>query len=364
MIQLINGNSKIELKKIDSESVHSIVTDPPYEIGFMGKKWDNSGIANDVDLWIEAFRVLKPGGYLLAFGSPRTYHRMACAIEDAGFEIRDSIQWVYGSGFPKSLDIGKQIDKIQGNERKTVGIGSCGYQVSISKKRVAEGYRNNLTNSTNKTVITKGNSIYEGWGTALKPAHEPIVVARKPISEKNVSENMLIYGAGGINIEKSRVTENGRFPSNIIHDNSDEVVNCFPENSYKRDRALRKAGTVTDTIYKGGWKAINTKNYAENGSAARYFKSIIYEPKPSKKEKGEYNTHITVKPIKLIEYLVDMVTIENGVVLDLFMGSGTTGIACSNLGLSFIGIELEKESFEIAEKRIRDAQTLFSSVCH
>jgi hypothetical protein len=267
MNKLILGNSLEELKKLEDNSVDSIVTDPPYELGFMGKKWDNTGIAYNVDLWAECLRVLKPGGHLLAFSGTRTYHRMAVAIEDAGFEVRDMIEWVYGSGFPKSLNIGKAVDKLQGNER-------------IFEKRL-EDYnkidKSDNWNGRDRTNgrgsgfkasfdITKGTSPYEGWGTALKPSHEPICMARKPLAEKTVAQNVLKYSTGGINIDESRVeankddkfgggglnspvngfmgnTENtykkgtgfrddtlqGRFPANLIHDNSDEVRECFPD---------------------------------------------------------------------------------------------------------------------------------------
>ena len=219
--------------------------------------WSGNGYQDWTRQWSEeCLRILKPGGYLLAFGGTRTHHRLTCGIEDAGFEIRDMIAWVYGSGFPKSLNIGKAVDKIQGNEREEIGKGSCGYQVSISKKRVEEGYRPNLTNATIETTITKGSSDWEGWGSALKPALEPITVARKPI-EGTVAENCLKWGVGGINIDGCRVgnevlpeqkagqstigtfeRENmitpertGRFPANLIHDGSDEVTNLLNDSA-------------------------------------------------------------------------------------------------------------------------------------
>jgi len=205
------------MKKIDDNFIDAIITDPPYGLtneksgfhrgkksqftrlakgGFMGKKWDGTGIEHNVDMWRECLRVLKPGGYLLSFGGTRTHHRMACAIEDAGFEIRDMIAWIYGSGFPKSLNIGKAVDKLQGRERKTVreyethDIRNAGLMDKKGAMTVTE---------------TKGTSEWEGWGTALKPALEPICVARKPLSEKTVAENCLKWGTGGINIDGSRV---------------------------------------------------------------------------------------------------------------------------------------------------------------
>ena len=194
MNKLILGNSLKELKGLEDNSIDSIVTDPPYELGFMGKKWDNTGIANNVDLWAECLRVLKPGGHLLAFSGTRTYHRMAVAIEDAGFEVRDMIEWVYGSGFPKSLNIAKQIDKMEGVEHpKNIPISDNG---SMSG---ANYTRNKMD------VQSKLAKQLEGWGTALKPAHEPICMARKPLAEKNIANNVLKWGTGGINIDESRV---------------------------------------------------------------------------------------------------------------------------------------------------------------
>ena len=185
MNKIIWGDCILELKDLPDNSVDAIVTDPPYELGFMGKKWDNSGIAYNSDMWKECLRVLKHGGYLLSFGGTRTYHRMTCAIEDAGFEIRDMIEWIYGSGFPKSLNIGKQIDKMQGNERDIVGISKNEKDFRDVGKKVKEiegidklsfGL---IENAERKDLeLTKGSSEWEGYGTALKPAHEPIVLAR------------------------------------------------------------------------------------------------------------------------------------------------------------------------------------------
>ena len=255
---IINGNNIEELKKFDDNYFDSIVTDPPYEIGFMGKSWDASGIANNPEMWSECLRVLKPGGYLLSFSATRTYHRMAVAIEDSGFEIRDMIEWVYGSGFPKSLNIGKAVDKLQGNEREDLGIEDPNTKGRYKGIGGFDGVEKNNANEKRDRNLTKGTSEFEGKGTALKPAHEPICMARKPLAEKTVAENVLKYGTGGINIDESRVGTNeklsvkahdipngqfhysfgatdwevnklGRFPANLIHDNSEEVRECFPE---------------------------------------------------------------------------------------------------------------------------------------
>ena len=202
MNKIIHGDCLDKLKELEDNSIDSIVTDPPYELGFMGKSWDNTGIANNKDMWAECLRVLKPGGHLLAFSGTRTYHRMASAIEDAGFEVRDMIEWVYGSGFPKSLNIGKAVDKLHGNEREETDYIAPdgkkrwgGNSFSVGEEPDGRG--------VNKS--TKGTSEWEGWGTALKPAHEPICMARKPLSEKTVAENCLKWGTGGINIDESRV---------------------------------------------------------------------------------------------------------------------------------------------------------------
>lgn len=263
-MELLLGDCKNKLKELEDNSIDAIVTDPPYGLSFMGKKWDYD--VPSIDIWKECLRVLKPGGYLLSFAGTRTQHRMAVNIEDAGFEIRDMIAWVYGSGFPKSLNIGKAVDKLQGNEREDLGehvpFGREGRSGSGKAKFGVEGW-----DTKPKVHLTKGTSQWEGWGTALKPALEPITVARKPLGEKTVAENCLKWGVGGINIDGCRVgtteqdkydleqrqiskgsgvetninftgrdldlkhgvQELGRFPANLIHDGSDEVVGLFPQ---------------------------------------------------------------------------------------------------------------------------------------
>ena len=315
---MINGDCLEELKKLKENSVDSIVTDPPYELGFMGKSWDNTGIANDKNMWAECLRVLKPGGHLLAFSGTRTYHRMASAIEDAGFEVRDMIEWVYGSGFPKNLNIGKAVDKIQGNEREIIGS----YKVPDIKGD-AYGTMNDKQGGSYANIEvnkTKGTSTWEGWGTALKPAHEPICMARKPLAEKTVAENCLKYGTGGINIDESRVetsenitihkgnlfagnsgidTENnfktsgqslGRFPANLIHDGSEEVRECFPE---AKGMATQNSSTDLNVYTGNALYHSKTKfppvrqGFNDSGNASRFFKSIIYQAKASKSERNK-----------------------------------------------------------------------------
>ena len=610
MIKLILGDCLEKVKELATNSVDSIVTDPPYHLtsgnskgGFMGKKWDGVdenglGIANNVELWAECLRVLKPGGHLLAFSGTRTYHRMASAIEDAGFEVRDMIEWVYGSGFPKSLNISKAINKmtniglctcvvhkdclslnyekdnkqrdsisngiddrfsisdkirIGGNDNNEMekqakstylssnnafheNSGVRKLQEKYSKKEQGlekvcesillqemcesisenEGFRNasvrsglegnkaeskgkgqSLSNLSNKTEnritsssfssVQNGREKHDGefsgalsklpqqnrksngernvesenerkireWniddkficpkcrnikhdigGSSLKPAHEPICMARKPLSEKSIAENCLKWGTGGINIDGSRVgttkedfdglyrtpsrggksgefnscdviqskpSELGRFPANLIHDGSEEVVACFPETKsgklksdcYEKDRD-------NNSMFAGGENFTHKGYEADSGNASRFFKSIIYQAKASKAERNKgcdgleekqfgfsggangainreenyeeaqgiglnrvgsmKNNHPTVKPVALMEYLITMVTPENGTVLEPFMGSGTTGIAAVNLNRNFIGIEMDEHYFEIAENRINEAkQTLFAS---
>jgi len=260
---------------------------------------------------------LKPGGHILSFSASRNYHRMAVAIEDAGFEIRDQMMWLYGSGFPKSHNIGKNVDKTLGNV---------------------------------------GKNEWEGWGTALKPAHEPIAVGRKPISESTVAKNVLKHGTGAINIDASRVESDedveGRFPANIMHDGSDVVQDIFHKNKNTRHMSYKRSGG--DFI--DGIPNQEEKSWfvTEEGSAARYF----YCPKVSKKERGENNKHPTVKPQELMKYLVRLVTPKGGTVLDPFMGSGSTGMAAKDLGFDFIGIEKSEDYFKICQERIEQINPL------
>ena len=373
---LYEGNCLQEMKKLPDNSVDSIVTDPPYGLSFLGKKWDYD--VPSVEIWREALRVLKPGGHLLSFAGSRTYHRMAVNIEDAGFEIRDQIMWVYGSGFPKSLSVSKAIDKAAGKERKVIGkrepFGREGRKTPMG---FGEGNVFGEGSIPNEVVITEPATPeaeqWDGWGTALKPAHEPIVVARKPLIG-TVVENVLEHGSGGLNIDACRVgmmTEEevqrsgkstsgmfakggvdwkndnepqGRFPANFIHDGSDEVVSQFPDTKGGSGGAFKN-----DSLFFNENDA--PSGYTDSGSAARFF----YCAKASKAERSaglENNIHPTVKPVDLMKYLCRLVTPPNGIVLDPFMGSGTTGIAAKVEGFNFIGIEMNVEYLAIAESRI------------
>lgn len=495
-IRLFNDDCLTAMKQLEDNSVDSIVTDPPYHLtsivkrfgkegsapaqfgtdgayaraskGFLGKEWDGGDISFRTEIWEECLRVLKPGGHLLSFSHSRTYHRMAVAIEDAGFEIRDQIMWVYGSGFPKSYNIGKAIDKLQGNERDVVGEKVRG---DIEKaKENCVGYLADPANRNNTKsfgygthTITKGNSQYEGWGTALKPAHEPIVMARKPF-KGSVAENVLKYGTGGINIDESRIGNEveleGRWPANIIFDEEagkilDEQSSeasrffyCPKANKKDRDEGINNLYLIENNLiceietlnqqlkdisedmikimenkewntilfgsnitdqYQQDFKFItsiilkmiiglktlnyyphlNTKDYIVdvikmikgNGlSLVDYVEQINLLKQNITNEKMEYhlgvvsavlptlleinkkgktgNFHATVKPTKLMEYLIKLVTPKNGIVLDPFMGSGSTGKAAIKNNFGFIGIEREKEYFEIAKNRIEYENTL------
>jgi len=328
------------LREMQDCSIDSIVTDPPYGLSFMGKRWDYD--VPSVEIWAECLRVLKPGGHLLAFAGTRTQHRMACRIEDAGFEIRDMIAWVYGSGFPKSLDVSKAIDKAAGAEREVVGEKLTG------KARTDDGWNGGQQMVPVTAPATPEARQWAGWGTALKPSLEPITVARKPF-KGTVAANVLEHGTGALNVDGCRIDglkgvpasprrganggnaggvygkyeapptdtagwnpSAGRWPANLIHDGSDEVVALFPNET------------------------------------ARFF----YCAKTSKRERGEDNNHPTVKPIALMAYLCRLITPSSGMILDPFMGSGSTGVAAISEGFSFTGIERDSDYFAIARNRI------------
>ena len=244
--KLLVGNCLDTLKQLANDSIDSVVTDPPYELGFMGKSWDSTGIAFNVDVWQECLRVLKPGGHLLAFSGSRTYHRMAVAIEDAGFEIRDQIMWVYGSGFPKSHDVSKAIDKQAGVEREVVG------KMANPASSIYSQSENEMSRDVNITApATAAAKQWQGWGTALKPAHEPMVLARKPLSEKTVAANVLTYGTGAINIDASRV--------GFVSDDDKK------ESTDKNQHADFGTKPITNNTVYGDYSMIEPKNYQPTG---------------------------------------------------------------------------------------------------
>jgi DNA modification methylase/transcriptional regulator with XRE-family HTH domain len=476
-MRLLLGDCLDKLKELDDNSVDSIVTDPPYGLSFMGKKWDYDVPSQEI--FEECLRVLKPGGHLLSFAGSRTYHRMAVRVEDAGFEIRDQIMWIYGSGFPKSLNIGKAVDKQGGNslgnevaelvkkKRLEMGLstiqlaelgkfyGNTNHGGTVSNWETGRGsitpeqfnklieilnLENNPIIETKREVlgklktnlgvmqniggdytpgeieVTKGNTEWEGWGTALKPAHEPIVMARKPLSEKTVVDNVLEWGTGGINIDESRIgtdeelgrdftkgksdifgggsgipgsvttgNPQGRFPANIIFD--EEAGKILDEQSgILVSKWGKPSGKKTKSMFfkehKEGTDLSTEKFIGDSGGASRFF----YCPKTSKTDRNEgldgfeekrkshitsqnfenaltgagntrnpysKNFHPTVKPTDLMLYLIRLVTPKGGTTLDPFMGSGSTGKAAVRGGFDFVGIEREEEYMEIAEARIQ-----------
>ena len=415
---IIHGDCLEEMKKLidDGVKVDAVVTDPPYHLtsiterfgkegsapaqhgtdgafarasrGFMGKEWDGGDIAFRAETWALCFELLKAGGHLLAFSGSRTYHRMAVAIEDAGFEIRDQIMWIYGSGFPKSLNISKAIDKMSGARREMNLVPTKAGNHAGQAGDIALGATGMRDISEPVTSIAKE---WEGWGTALKPAHEPIVLARKPISEKSIADNVVKHGTGALNIDgcridsdnhaKSRIRKagsefgqnsgwndhenidttydpsKGRYPANVIHDGSEEVIRLFP-NTPSGQGGVRNNNPSKNIAMSGDNLGHKSYRYHDNGgSAARFF----YCPKTSTAEREESvakngkdrnNTHPTVKPVELMRYLCRLVTPKGGTVLDPFMGSGSTGLAAKTEGMEFIGIEREQEYFDIATDRI------------
>lgn len=439
--KLYHGNMLDMLEVIEPCSIDSIVTDPPYELNFMNKGWDNSGVAFQKDTWRKCYEVLKPGGYLLAFGGSRTFHRIACAIEDAGFEIRDTIMYLYGSGFPKSMNIGLMIDKKNGVDNTTGNIKTDGKATNSGS-----GCYNNCNNGVDSSMKREyaeriAQNEWKGWGTALKPSYEPVIVARKPC-EGSCIDNVLKYGVGGINIDECRVpleenfefkttnrqarpddtvfssensgfdaTKNnvasasplGRFPANTIltYDETDydEVCGGMPDtessgslpnnekSSCEYNGIYNFGSAKTPYFHKSG------VHFDDEGSVARYF----YCAKASKRDRDEgccelndgllrrmrpdkddnnptglnkegrfapvirKNTHPTVKPTDLMQYLVRLVSPKGATILDPFNGSGSTGKAVMyenkdrNADYKYIGIELTEEYLPISKARIEYA---------
>jgi len=393
------------------------ICDPPYGLKFMGKGWDH-GVPG-VPYWKAVLNACKPGAHLLAFGGTRTFHRLTCAIEDAGWEIRDCIMWVYGSGFPKSLDVSKAIDKAAGVEREVVGIKRGTTAAPETGRHDMPGKATGVPQVGCDVPITAPATAlaakWDGWGTALKPAWEPIILARKPLSG-TVAQNVLEYGTGALNIDGCRVgTEGGtrksgppsyksgnalhgsldgslngggcesidagRFPANLLHDGSEEVLELMPET--KSGTAIRHNSGGNTFGGENPKPLLDDMGYGDSGSAARFF----YCAKASKKDRDEgceglderpaidnpngnmganmgsrsgprRNNHPTVKPTSLMRYLCRLITPPGGVVLDPFMGSGSTGKAAILEARQFLGIELQPEYVQIATARLSHAVKL------
>jgi DNA modification methylase len=409
IITLLNGDCLVKMPTLSENSVDSIITDPPYGLSFMGKNWDH-GLPGK-EFWVEALRVAKPGAHLLAFGGTRTFHRLTCAIEDAGWEVRDVIMWVYGSGMPKGFNIGKAI----GAQEK---YGKSNPMALKDLEQEGDGEEYQMTGTNNGIMgvkkvwdrkeykpETENEKKWTGWNTALKPAWEPIIIARKPF-EGNVAENVLKHGTGGINVGECKIgndevvstkgmgknrclnddnwkgigkqpepeTNIGRFPSNLIHDGSKEVTSLFPDTGVSAGgRTSKKTGIHGTTSFTN-----EDPGFGDSGTAARFF----YCAKASKADRDaglsslelqaagglagrndgslgsvtmSRNVHPTVKPCALMRYLCKLVTPKGGTVMDPFMGSGSTGKAARREGMNFVGIEMSEEYFKTAELRIKNA---------
>lgn len=380
-VTVIHADSRDALRDMADASVDSVVTDPPYGLNFMGKRWDGGDAAAfDPAFWAEVLRVLKPGGHCVAFGGTRTYHRLVCAIEDGGFEIRDQLAWIFGSGFPKSFDVSKGIDRAAGAERESLGEGAAKCEF-LARGEACPGHGDHngrygeTVHAPNTAPATDAARQWAGWGSALKPAHEPICLARKPLIG-TIAANVLAHGTGALNIDACRIEtaetlshggrqessigyggteltdfrtqqhEAGRWPANVIHDGSPEVLRGFPETGASSD-APRNNGEFK-SVSKGAEAAHTTCGHADNGgSAARFF----YTAKADAGDRLE-SRHPTVKPVDLMAYLVRLITPPNGVVLDPFAGSGATGMACMREGFDCILIERELEYVTDIKRRI------------
>lgn len=415
-MRIFKGDCLEVLRGLEPNSVDSVVTDPPAGISFMGKSWDSDKGGRDqwiawmTDVMRECLRALKPGGHALVWAIPRTSHWTATALENAGFEIRDVVTHLFGSGFPKSMDISKAIDKAAGAEREVVGVNEA-FAKRQNKQRKGiswtgqddGGFSNPETVGQITSPATDAAKRWEGFGTALKPASEHWILCRKPLGEKTVAANVLKHGTGGLNIDASRIahaseadrasatpqgkvvrnnfkpgekvegketnrpdTSLGRFPANLVlSHNPDCDAECSPGCAVAeldRQSGMLKSGGGTKTTggrksSQAGWKEVRREGYQcepDTGGASRFF----YVAKASKRDKGNGNTHPTVKNTKLMEYLIRLVTPPGGTVLDPFMGSGSTGVAALREGFSFVGIEASDEYFSIAENRMTQEKTV------
>jgi site-specific DNA-methyltransferase (adenine-specific) len=376
---ILEGDNRDTLKTLEDNSVDAIVTDPPYGIDFLGKDWDaNTGA---LETYRECLRVLKPGGYILAFSAARTYHHLAITLEQAGFEIRDQLMWIYSSGFPKAQDIGKSIQRRQGVEEYKTEKGTNAYPHTTKNQKMvvgsvtADDYKKEKTHPIPTSPEAKQ---WAGWKTALKPAHEPIAMARKPFKGSNI-DNVLTHGVGALNIDTTRIevegedtrsggangvsrltfgegetsnedsfkqytpNEQGRFPSNVIGEVAGYQKYFYCPKVSRKERHIGFDTTQIPTS-KGGMLGTDGEWapehwHGEKGQKAKTTNSVG-------------NNHPTVKPVELMKYLIKLVTPPNSTVLDPFTGSGSTGMAATELGHTFIGCELDPNYVAIAERRI------------
>lgn len=405
MNKVICGDALEVLKTFEDNGFHSMVTDPPAGISFMGKKWDSNKGGRDVWIkWLteimrEAHRVLKPGAHILVWALPRTSHWTATAVEDAGFEVKDIVSHIFGSGFPKGMDVSKAIDKKLGAEREVVGKGTSGKTRGVLN---AANYPDSFGGDYDITApSTEEAKQWDGWGTALKPAVEFWILARKPI-EGTVVDNVLKHGVGGLNINECRVgTEQtitkrngnsgaygrygkddrvfervnppGRFPANLILSHSEEcgetcVDGCPIKTLDEQSGVSKSKRRIGNRTGKGagrygefeGQKQV-AMGHDDSGGASRFFKTFnpesdgslfMYCPKASKKDRGEFNNHATVKNTRLMEYLIRLITPAGGTVIDPFAGSGSTLVAAKRGGWKYVGIELDPHYVEIANRRL------------
>lgn len=392
--EVVNADCMDAMRTMSDCTFDAVVTDPPYGLGFMGKEWDTFARMQEwfTPVFSEILRVSKPGAFLLCFGGTRTFHRMACAIEDAGWEIRDCIMWVYGSGFPKSMDVGKAIDKELNAERDKVpnplSAKQTSYHTDVYGGQDGRTFKQPIP-------VTEQAKEWDGWGTALKPAWEPIIVARKPL-DGTVARNVMEHGTGALNIDACRVPtddklgggmrgggsdgwdrpwmhdedkqasfvaekmlrvekaeEMGRFPANLVHDGSEDVVMLFPQSDGQQGKVsgLEPSRIGDNGIYGHYSACVASIPRGDSGSAARFF----YCAKASAQDRGDGNDHPTVKPNELMRWLVRLVCRKDGIVLDPFCGSGSTGVACVNEGMSFVWIDQDEHYCGIARRRIEDA---------
>ena len=405
---ILHGNNIDLMRDLDSNSIDAIVTDAPYGLGkepdatamlhawitkgylevkgggFMGKEWDS--FVPQPKFWKEAFRVLKPGGHVVCFFGTRTYDWGVMAMRLAGFEIRDMVSYLFGSGFPKSLNISKAIDKEAGLDREVIGEVSKLQSYGLDSNNCYGGDVDRGGKMEITAPASPESEYYDGWGTALKPAVEPIVLARKPIEKGlTVAQNTLKYGTGGLNIDACRVegdkpsvpnpifnsetgktynfkcgtgrngemsdNSQGRFPANLIHDGSEEAIGGFPMTKSGKGVVGRGKGFAENPTSISSTGKI-ASCFADEGSASRYF----YCAKASQAERSvglDRNTHPTVKPVALMAWLVRLVTPIDGICLDPFAGSGTTGMACELQGYKYILMEMTDEYIPIIEARIQ-----------